>query len=101
MPFLTAQGYDKEAIARLKSTDPAQVLKEVESLFERVEKEYADIGSGRGMLGKQAAAELNEIRNLGVGKPSPEITGEDLDGKTFKLSDYRGKVVVVDFWGDW
>jgi hypothetical protein len=100
-PFLTSQGYDKEAIARLKSTDPAQVLKEVESLFEKVEKEYADIGSGRGSLGKQAAAELNEIRNLGVGKPSPEITGEDLDGKTFKLSDYRGKVVVVDFWGDW
>ena len=27
--------------------------------------------------------------------------GEDLNGVAFKLSDYRGKVVVLDFWGDW
>jgi hypothetical protein len=100
-PYLTAQGLDKEAIARLKSTDSASAMKDVESLLEKVAKEFADISSGRGTLGKSAASELNEIRNLGVGKPSPEISGEDIDGKPFKLSDYRGKVVVVDFWGDW
>ena len=36
-----------------------------------------------------------------VGKTAPEIDGEDLDSKPFKLSDYRGKVVVLDFWGHW
>lgn len=36
-----------------------------------------------------------------VGKPAPEIEGEDIDGKLFKLSDYRGKVVLLDFWGNW
>ncbi len=99
--FLLAQGYDKDAIARLKTADPAALATEVESLFEKVAKEFGDINSGQGTLGKLAAAELNEIRNLGVGKPSPEISGADLDGKPFKLSDYKGKVVVVDFWGDW
>ena len=38
---------------------------------------------------------------LDVGKRAPEISGKDLDGKTFKLSDYRGKVVVLDFWAHW
>ena len=33
-----------------------------------------------------------------VGAPAPEIDGEDLDGKPMKLSDYRGKVVVLGFW---
>ena len=32
---------------------------------------------------------------------APEIADRDLDGVDFKLSDYRGKVVVIDFWGDW
>ena len=36
-----------------------------------------------------------------VGDRAPEIFGEDLDGVSFKLSDYRGKVVVIDFWGNW
>ena len=38
---------------------------------------------------------------LNVGDLAPEIQGEDIDGRPFKLSDYRGKVVVLDFWGHW
>ncbi len=45
--------------------------------------------------------DLFEIRHLGLGKAAPEITGQDADGKAFKLSDYRGKVVLLDFWGQW
>jgi cytochrome oxidase Cu insertion factor (SCO1/SenC/PrrC family) len=36
-----------------------------------------------------------------VDKAVPEIEGEDLDGQSFKLSDYLGKVVLLDFWGNW
>jgi hypothetical protein len=36
-----------------------------------------------------------------VGQAAPDISGQDIDGHRFKLSDYRGKVVVLDFWGDW
>jgi hypothetical protein len=42
-----------------------------------------------------------QVAQRGIGKPAPEITGEDIDGKPLKLSDYRGKVVVLDFWGNW
>jgi cytochrome oxidase Cu insertion factor (SCO1/SenC/PrrC family) len=38
---------------------------------------------------------------LQVGRVAPEIEGEDIDGEKFKLSDYRGKVVLLDFWGNW
>ena len=44
---------------------------------------------------------LFELENLQNGMPAPEIVGPDIDGVEFKLSDYRGKVVVLDFWGDW
>jgi hypothetical protein len=36
-----------------------------------------------------------------VGSLAPEIEGVDIDGVKFKLSDYRGEVIVLDFWGDW
>ena len=40
-------------------------------------------------------------QKLAIGKVAPEIEGKDVEGNKFKLSDYRGKVVVLDFWGDW
>jgi hypothetical protein len=52
-------------------------------------------------LAEQARKELDDSRVRGVGKPVPDIAGEDLDGKAFKLTDYKGKVVLLDFWGFW
>ena len=37
---------------------------------------------------------------LNVGKVAPKIEAEDIDGVKLKLSDDRGKVVVLDFGGD-
>lgn len=39
--------------------------------------------------------------HLKAGKPVPEMTGKDQNGNPFKLSSYRGKVVVLDFFGFW
>jgi hypothetical protein len=49
----------------------------------------------------EAERELKSLRTLRVGKEAPEISAADLDAKDFKLSDYRGKVVMLDFWGNW
>ena len=36
-----------------------------------------------------------------AGAPAPEIAAIDLDGRPMTLSEYRGKVVVLTFWGYW
>ena len=74
--------------------------------FEAVLRDYADCprlmkDSDPRTLGQEAQQELYELRYLRVGKLAPEVEGEDVDGRRFKLSDYRGKVVMIDFWGDW
>lgn len=38
---------------------------------------------------------------LGAGQPAPEVQLELLNGERKALSDYRGKVVVLDFWATW
>lgn len=47
----------------------------------------------------RTAIDLREKFALGL--TAPDIEGVDLDGVAFKLSDYQGKVVFLDFWGDW
>jgi hypothetical protein len=75
--------------------------KKAEQLLERVIEKYSAVKHWQSTLAVAAKGDLFEIRNLAIGKIAPEIEGEDIDGKKLKLSDYRGKVVVLDFWGNW
>ena len=75
-----------------------------EELYESLIDNYGDLTSPmtRGKTFREAADNaLFQLKYLSIGKIAPDIEGEDLDGVAFKLSDYRGKVVVLDFWGDW
>ena len=92
----------KDAIKYLQESDPGKMDKEAERVFETVADKYADIELyPKHTLGEMAKGELFEIRNLAIGMIAPDIEGDDLDGKAFKLSEYRGKVVILDFWGNW
>ena len=57
------------------------------------------------LLSSDAAneAELLITRHLAlrIGATAPEIVGTNIDGNEMRLSDFRGKVVVLGFWGDW
>ena len=95
----------KDRLGQAKSDDKkAELLKSAEAAFGRVAK-YDD---GKSKEIKQyvaqaagALAGLKNIDALKVGKPVPDIDGVDLDGKAFKLSDYKGKVVLLDYWAFW
>lgn len=52
-------------------------------------------------LKKEILGAIDMREKYGVGCESPDIAGIDLDGVAFKLSDYKGKVIFLDFWGDW
>ncbi|MGM0572682.1 MAG: TlpA family protein disulfide reductase, partial [Bacteroidota bacterium] len=41
------------------------------------------------------------VQSLWAGNPAPDFTMTDIDGNTFSLSDYRGKVVYLKFWASW
>jgi hypothetical protein len=86
-----------------RSRDPAAAerqLKKAEELFVELEKGYKDVPALAASM-RRLDSILFELRYLSVGKQAPDIEGEDTDGKKFKLSDYRGKVIMLDFWGHW
>ncbi len=57
--------------------------------------------SGDDKLLAEVQASVDRREKLVVGTMADDIHGVDLDGTQFKLSDYKGKVVLLDFWGDW
>jgi cytochrome c biogenesis protein CcmG/thiol:disulfide interchange protein DsbE len=39
--------------------------------------------------------------NRNIGTPTPDVTMKDLDGKDVTLAQFKGKVVLVNFWATW
>lgn len=50
--------------------------------------------------GAQSANKAPRSRSL-VGRPAPAIAVATLDGKPVSLADYRGKVILLNFWATW
>ncbi|MFH0945122.1 MAG: hypothetical protein V2A76_07985 [Planctomycetota bacterium] len=71
--------------------------------FAAILEEYADLPWRSTTFGRIADAYLNPLtqEDLAVGRQVPEIEGLDQNGQLMRLLDFRGKVVMLDFWGDW
>jgi hypothetical protein len=88
-----ARGKTAEEVVRLNG--------EAEKVMDEAIAKFPDAKIGKDSLATFLGNDLFELKNLAVGKQAPEIEAEDTDGNKFKLSDYRGKVVMLDFWGHW
>ncbi len=64
-------------------------------LYKAMKQELAKLSNP----GKQQAAETSST--IAVGQPAPEIALNDIQGKLRKLSDLKGKTVLIDFWASW
>jgi len=92
----------KDCLADMRNADIAKLEDEAVSLFNAIEAEFPSQELRPGLtVADVAKSSVFQIRNLGVGKTAPDISGEDTDGVDFKLSDYRGKAVVLSFWASW
>ncbi|HEY1339006.1 MAG TPA: TlpA disulfide reductase family protein [Bryobacteraceae bacterium] len=60
--------------------------------------EFVIGASGDKLQLKPLPERLPDTQILRPGYPPPDFTFQDLDGKMHRLSDYRGKVVLLDFW---
>jgi peroxiredoxin len=80
-------------------TDPLKLIQPYLAKFPRGEfsETYTSLLSQAGLI-----QELEEnAKKIQPGRPAPDFTAQDLDGNPVKLSDYRGKVVLIDFWATW
>lgn len=63
---------------------------------EKFRNEWADV-----QYGKDFVAYVEKIKITAIGQPAPEIALPDPNGNVIKLSSFRGKYMLVDFWAKW
>lgn len=91
---------DRQLSEYLQQRTVKELAAEIEMHLETCVAKYPNEKKGSKKIRELAHRKL-AVTKLVVGKIAPDIVGVDLDDVEFKLSDYRGKVVVIDFWADW
>jgi len=81
------------AIGLLNSKNEFQFL---DSLVAELDKNYPET-----KMIIQLKQQLDEMRMLSMGQIAPEISLPNPEGQIVKLSDFRGKYVMIDFWAGW
>ena len=75
-------------------------------LVEQLKKDYPDTKAGKNAdktlenIKRQAGAKKIQ-RSLVEGSQFPDFAEKDMDGKPLSIADYKGKVLLVDFWATW
>jgi len=90
----TYQGMARDPNFRINGFTDAEVVALLTDVLNKF-PERTDIA------GIRNSVEASIPKSLWVGKTAPEISLPDTDGKTVKLSSFRGKYVLVDFWASW
>jgi hypothetical protein len=86
-------------IVSLSSAKSDAEQEEAKRCFHEVIASYPDVTIRGFKPADQSVAVLFEMENLAVGKIVPDIEGKDAQNADLKLSNYRGKVVLLIFLG--
>ena len=92
-----------EAMARHQ--EALQIYEEMEMQHPNDRKILQRLTKLHEKLGNQEIAKAYQLKydpaSALIGKSVPDFSATDLDGKPISLQDYRGKVVLLDFWAVW
>jgi thiol-disulfide isomerase/thioredoxin len=95
------KNFGKGSTSYLKELDSDRLTDEAISLLDQLIGEFGDVEWFGERLADTARQHHFQLSKLGIGKAAPAIEADDLDGVPFKLTQYRGKVVVLTFWATW
>ncbi|MEZ6138400.1 MAG: protein kinase [Pirellulaceae bacterium] len=88
----------EQRLKSLENTDFNQLRRDLNENLERLARLYSDVTVDHYGTGGTAALRLSHaINKVIIGQPAPELEAFDIDGKPFRLSELRGKHVVLMF----
>jgi peroxiredoxin len=94
--FITKNSRSFSALYVLSSASNGLDADKLESMYNLLSPDYKGTDFGKRIVDK-----LNAAKITAIGKTAPDFEQPDTLGKAVKLSDLRGKYVLVDFWASW
>lgn len=94
--FVKANPKSFAAIYLLNGYATTVDLSELENLYASLPPKYKNTKSGKSII-----SVINARKITAIGNTAPDFTQPDTSGNPVKLSDFRGKYVLVDFWASW
>ena len=93
---------DVAQILFMKATLYEQILKDTakgDALMAQLKRDFPDSEQAKEMEQQEAAKKLKAA--LVVGSKFPDFSEQDMAGKPLSIANYKGKVVLLDFWATW
>lgn len=99
MLYIVEHYADRSSVmAAVSSLNPDTYATQIETALNTLSKDYPQLVAD---YRKKAAEDKEKRERMLLGKPLPEFEAKTPEGKTIKPSDYKGKVLVLDFWASW
>jgi thiol-disulfide isomerase/thioredoxin len=101
--YILGASYAEQADDAPNDKAAAELTAKAIDHFQRAAKEAPDAKVSQDeTIAKSVEGEIKALKTLAIGSPAPGVQGTDVKtGKTVKLSDYKGKVVLLDVWATW
>lgn len=76
--------------------NPTQYEAEMVAFADKIKNNFKDNASVKEYVGR-----MEKLKAVQVGQPAPDFTINSINNTPVKLSDFKGKYVLLDFWASW
>ena len=96
MHYITAHPKSPVSLSLLSDMAVMGEYKQLDSLYQLL-----DASAQKTAVGGRLTARIAILKKSAIGEPMIDFTQPDVNGKPVKLSDFKGKYVLLDFWASW
>jgi peroxiredoxin len=96
LKFVNANKSSLASFYAATSLDPERYEQQLIAYADAIKGQFAGNPAVR-----QFQKQMQAIKPVSIGQPAPDFTVISIDNKPVKLSDYKGKYIMLDFWASW